>query len=189
MKLGSSNLGTPSPVWSSSPLGIFWEHGRNAEWPACPRPTDSESAFWEGPQGICMCEMHCSKWHYLPSTWTFLPHLVHCFCFSQTWLFPYPPHPLHFPSLVCYFNYFLSNSLNSPTPQVSLSLLQNASKPFLSYSLITQCLHTKVSCFVDSIHFLLIKQLPERNSERNLSPVFSWMGCSSFHCFCLSVYS
>ena len=95
-------------------------------------------------------------------------------------------------SLVRYFNYFVSNILNSPTPQVSLSHLQNASNsppPFLSCSLITQCLHTKVSCFVDSMHILFIKQLPERNSERNLSPIFSWMGCSSFHCFCLSVYS
>lgn len=96
-----------------------------------------------------------------------------CFCFSQTWLFPCPPHPFHFPSALLYF---ISSILNSPTPQVSLSHLQNASNsppPFLSCSLITQCLHTKVSCFVDSIHILFIKQLPERNSERNLSPIFS----------------
>lgn len=149
--------------------------------------------FKKVPRGfVCVRSTHCSKWHYLPSAWTFLPLLVHGFCLSQTWLFPYPPHALHFPSLVHYFNYFISNILNSPTPQVSLSHLQNASNsppPFLSHSLIAQCLHTKVSCFVDSIHTLLIKQLPERNSERNLSPIFSWMGCSSFHCFCLSVYS
>lgn len=49
--------------------------------------------------------------------------------------------------------------------------------------------HATVSCFVDSIHILLIKQPSERDSARNLSPIFSWMGKRSFCCFCLSTYS
>lgn len=175
MKLGSSNLGTPSSVWSSSPLApsgnvVEMQNGRLA-----PDRLTQNLHFKKGPRGfVCV---RCTALNDSNCQVLELSFLTcFCFCFSQTWLFPSPPHPFYFLVYLLYFYFqypqFTSSSFSASAKYQQIHLLHS----FLvlwspsAYTLRSPVLLTQyISCSSNSY----LREI----QERNLDPIFSWMGC------------